>query len=107
MQWRIKSRSTNCLFIKLVNNYTKLPCLYPIIFFFFPTHIHPQNTAQAQWFSLPTYWQTYGFSVGINTEAFDLKKDNQKDLFINNFNSSAVYYAGNDFNSLKAYQKGK
>ncbi|MCZ6702352.1 MAG: hypothetical protein O6940_04845 [Ignavibacteria bacterium] len=96
MQWRIKRRGINWLFIKLVINCKKLS--YPIIFIFFLTHILPQNTAQAQWFSLPTYWKAYNFGVRINIEAFGLNKDIQKDLFISNFYSTVVYYSGNDFN---------
>ncbi len=51
-------------------------------------------SAQSHWFSLPTYWERFGFGVGINIEAFDLDKDNHKDIFIANFNTTDVFFGG-------------
>jgi hypothetical protein len=49
---------------------------------------------QSSWFSLPTYWQNYGYGVGFNIEVFDVNKDNNKDIIIANFNTTDVFYGG-------------
>ncbi len=48
----------------------------------------------AQLFYPTTWWKVEGEGIGFSVEAYDLNQDNKKDVFVGNFNTTDVYYAG-------------